>query len=171
MKTRARLLLAAALPLAAALAACEGGPTGTDPAIRGDSVKAPTPGGGTVQGPRFVSARYALASVAGKPLPALYYNSAGTRGDYTGGTLQLNEDGTFASDYTIYFSSVRNGTPYHWQIKLAGRYEIRGEAVTYRVSETTGVSKPTTDIPGVIGGDSVTIYTHATEVAVYRRQP
>ncbi|HEU0076361.1 MAG TPA: hypothetical protein VFQ76_01855 [Longimicrobiaceae bacterium] len=168
-KTRARLLLAAAMPLAIALAACEPGSITTEPVARGDTLKAPP--ASPVQPPRFVSGRYVLARVAGKPLPALYYNEGGTRGDYTAGVLQLNQDGTFASDYTIHFSSVRNGAPYDWQIRLTGQYEIRGDSIRYRATEATGTSRPTTDIPGVIGGDSVTIFTHTVEQAVYLRQP
>ncbi len=167
MKTRARLPLAAAVSLAAALAACEGGTVATDPGVRGDTLKTARPD----TTPRFVSGRYALARVAGKPLPAFYYSGGGTRGDYVRGALQLNLDGTFASDYTIHFSEVRNGAPYDWQIRFTGQYEIRGGAVTYRVAEVTGVTKPNVDLPGVIGGDSVTILTHATETATYLRQP
>jgi hypothetical protein len=157
-KTRFRLLLAAAVPLAAALAACEGETGATDP--------------DPVPPPRFVSGSYTLARVSGKPLPAFYYDDGATRGDYTGGTLQLNPDGSFASDYTIHYSRYRNGTPHDWQIRLTGQYEVRGESIRYRVSEVSGgVSRPGGDVLGVIGADTVTILTHATEKAVYVRRP
>jgi hypothetical protein len=175
-KTRFRLLLAAAVPLAAALAGCEGGTIATEPGAGGDTLRTPPAGplppAGPVPPPRFVSGSYTLARVAGKPLPAFYYDDGGTRGDYTGGTLQLNPDGSFTSDYTIHYSRVRNGSPHDWQIRFTGQYEARGESIRYRVSEVSGgVPRPGGDLLGVIGADTVTILTHATETAVYVRRP
>jgi hypothetical protein len=176
-RTRFHLLLAAAMPLAAALAACEGGGTiATEPGAGGDTLKTPpagpVPPTAPVPPPRFDSGSYTLARVAGKPLPAFYYDDGTTRGDYTGGTLRLNPDGSFASDYTIHYSRVRNGTPHDWQIRLTGQYEARGESIRYRVSEVSGgVPRPGGDLLGVIGADTVTILTHATETAVYVRRP
>lgn len=155
-KTRARLLLAAAVPLAAALAACEEGTTA---------------GTGPVPPPRTVSGSYVLARVAGKPLPAFYYDDGTTRGDYTAGTLRLDPDGSFAGDYTVHYSRVRRGSPHDWQIRLTGQYEVRGESIRYRVAEaSSGLPTPIV-VLGVIGGDTVTILTHASEKAVYVRQP
>ncbi|HEX2188660.1 MAG TPA: hypothetical protein VHG51_07155 [Longimicrobiaceae bacterium] len=153
MKVRTRLL-SVLLPAAVALAGCEGGTTG--------------PG---EEETRFVSAQYTLARVSGKPLPAFYYDSGDTRGDYTGGSLQLNLDGTFAGDYTIHYSRYRNGSPHDWTIGMAGTYEIQDGAIEYRVEQLTGISASLPPLRGVIGGDSVTILTHATEVATYVRQP
>jgi hypothetical protein len=118
--------LALILIAAVGLAAC-GGESATAPATRPPEVPVTPP-------PPPEVGTYALQSMDGAGIPAVYFLGGDFRFDVTAGSVVLKPDRTFRIALTIRFVGIDGTTETPDQEVETGTYEVSGSTITLRSS-------------------------------------
>ena len=89
--------------------------------------------------PRIAAAGvYALTSVNGAPLPALYDQIPEARADFVGGTFTLRADGSYTESFTLRVTYTNGDPAEDVPFVENGTYTLAGSSATFTVPPSAG---------------------------------